>query len=291
MTLPARQATSGTGARSEYGFQTRHFEHIRGLVKESTGIALGDLKQDLVYSRLMRRLRKLKLESFDAYIEYLKSNHAVELPELINAITTNLTAFFRETHHFEYLREVVLPRLEQSRASERRLRIWSAGCSTGEEPYSLAITLKEAWGDRLKHWDARILATDIDTGVLATGAAGRYAEPRIKGLSEQQLDEHFERRRTAPGMEFEARPEIKNLIAFKQLNLNGPWPMRGPFDVIFCRNVVIYFDKPTQTVLFNRMADLMATDGTLFIGHSENLFRVTDRFEMVGKTIYRPRRS
>jgi chemotaxis protein methyltransferase CheR len=277
------------GVQREYDFRPDHFERIREVVADLTGITLSDLKQDLVYSRLIRRLRKLRLKSFDEYMLQLEKHPESELGELINAITTNLTAFFREVHHFDYLRDELLPMIESEKRLERRLRIWSAGCSTGEEPYSLAMTLVEAFGDRLAAWDARILATDIDTGVLATAERGVYAEERVRGIPKDLLQTHFRRGTGDQAGQYRVADHLKRLIAFKQLNLNGPWPMRGPFDIIFCRNVVIYFDKPTQRVLFDRMANLMSDDGHLFIGHSENLFRVSERFELIGKTIHRVR--
>jgi chemotaxis protein methyltransferase CheR len=238
-----------------------------------------------VYSRLARRLRKLKLSSFSEYCAMVEIGHSDELQELTNAITTNLTSFFREKYHFEQLAKEALPQLIKDRAETRRVRIWSAGCSTGEEPYSLAIVLREAF-ERLGNWDVRLLATDIDSKVVETAAAGAYAEERLKGTDAARIARWF----TRSGQDATQRiasDALKSLITFKQLNLFDAWPMKGPFDVIFCRNVVIYFDKDTQRKLFERMADIQEPGGWLFIGHSENLFNVTKRYKLAGRTVYR----
>jgi chemotaxis protein methyltransferase CheR len=207
------------------------------------------------------------------------------LQELTNAITTNLTSFFREKYHFEQLATDALPQVIKDRAAMRRARIWSAGCSTGEEPYSLAIVLREAF-DQLGNWDVRLLATDIDSKVLETAAAGTYPAERLKGTDAGRMARWFKPVENDATQRI-ARDELKSLITFKQLNLFDTWPMKGPFDVIFCRNVVIYFDKDTQRKLFDRMADIQEPGGWLFIGHSENLFNVTKRYKLVGRTVYR----
>jgi chemotaxis protein methyltransferase CheR len=270
----------------EFPFTEAHFQTVRARVRDLTGIALSEAKHDLVYSRLSRRLRVLRLRDFDAYLAYLEGHPEKENVEFINALTTNLTAFFREAHHFVDLRDRVLPELMRQRQYERRIRIWSAGCSTGEEPYSLAIALHEALGSERKHWDALILATDIDTGVLATASRGQYRGDRLKGLSPEQREKHFRPVSANANGDHVARDHLKESIRFRQLNLNGPWPMKGRFDVVFCRNVVIYFDKPTQQVLFNRIAGQMSPGAHLYIGHSENLFRICERFQHLGRTIH-----
>ncbi len=270
----------------EFGFGVRHFDAIRERLREFTGISIGDIKQDLVYGRLTRRVRSLGLPDFDAYLALLEQQPENEKAEFINALTTNLTAFFRERHHFEDLRERVLPALIEQKRHARRLRIWSAACSTGEEPYSLAMTLSEALGNRLPQWDALVLATDIDTGVLTTAARGVYPRERLQGLSDSERKRHFDPVTGSTG-EMVVKDSLRSLIRFRQLNLNGPWPMRGGFDVVFCRNVVIYFDKPTQKTLFARIARQMEPGGHLYIGHSESLFRVSERFEHLGRTIHR----
>jgi chemotaxis protein methyltransferase CheR len=263
-------------------FGEEDFSALRALVKEHTGIHLTEQKRELVYGRLSRRLRALGLESFRTYRELLEKNEGDELVQFCNAITTNLTSFFREAHHFQYLREHLLePRAADPRGA-RRLRFWSAGCSTGEEPYSLAMTIHEALPD-VRRWDVRILATDLDTDVLARGARGLYDEERVRNLSPERIERFFRRQ----GAGFAVRDELKDLISFRELNLMHTLPMKGPLDAIFCRNVVIYFDKDTQRQLFARVAQLQGPGDILFLGHSENLFRVSDDYTLVGKTVYR----
>lgn len=288
--IAAQQAVPGDGfmADREFHFTDRDFRYIQRVVREHSGIVLSDTKRNMVYSRLARRLRELRLQRFSDYLNLLERDEDGELGQFINAMTTNLTAFFRENHHFEFLSGTVVPEVA-SRSVGRRMRVWSAGCSTGEEPYSLAITLQEATGG-LAGWDARILATDLDTRVIATGERGVYREDRIEGLDHGRRQRWFLKGRGASAGMVRVSTELQDMIRFRQLNLLRPWPMKGPFDVIFCRNVVIYFDKDTQRVLFDRFADLMTDGGYLFIGHSESLFKVSDRFELLGNTIYRKRR-
>ena len=255
----------------EFVFGNEDFEALRKLVKEITGINLSDQKRELVYGRLARRLRALHLRTFAEYRNLLASDGGREIAELCNAITTNLTSFFRESHHFEYLREQVLQPMVANRAASRRVRIWSAGCSTGEEAYSLAMTVIEAIPD-LRTWDVKILATDLDSDVLAKAQRGIYAAERVRAIGPQRLSRFFaERRGGRDGATFEVRPELTSLITFKQLNLMHPLPMKGPLDAIFCRNVVIYFDKDTQRELFSRIAQLQRPGNLLFLGHSEPL--------------------
>jgi len=280
-----REALSAPRIR-EFAFRDEDFEALRRLVKDLTGINLSDQKRELVYGRLARRLRALRLRSFAEYRDLLASDGGREISELCNAITTNLTSFFRESHHFDYLREQVLQRMAADRAGPRRLRIWSAGCSTGEEPYSIAMTVLEALPD-LRHWDVKILATDIDSDVLARAKRGIYAAERVRPLGPQRLSRFFVERRNKEGPCYEVTPELAGLITFKQLNLMHSLPMKGPLDAIFCRNVVIYFDKDTQRALFARVAHLQRPGDLLFLGHSESLFKVSERYESIGKTIYR----
>jgi chemotaxis protein methyltransferase CheR len=274
---------STAAATREFHLSDREFEEIRRLVREHTGISLAESKRELVYSRLVRRLRRLSLRTFAEYLELLGRGERAELEEFSNAITTNLTSFFREAHHFEFLSDTVLASLEKRNAATRRLRIWSAGCSTGEEPYSIAIALQESMA-RFRGWDVRILATDLDSQVVAHAQAGEYKSDRFEKMADRRCERWFEE--TRPGTRT-ASPELKALITFRQLNLMHPWPFKGPFDVIFCRNVVIYFDKETQRALFGRMAELQREDDHLFIGHSESLFKVCDRYQLIGKTMYR----
>jgi chemotaxis protein methyltransferase CheR len=269
----------------EFTFTSNDFEFIRDMVGERTGIVLSDHKVDMVYGRLARRLRQLKLKSFKDYLARLQQDDDQELVEFTNALTTNLTAFFREPHHFEFLGHTGIPELIKKRPN-RRLRVWSAGCSTGEEPYTIAITLHEALPS-LRDWDVKILATDLDSNVVARAKAGIYDQERVNGISKNRLNRWFRKGRGENSGKVRVASELQQLITFKQLNLMHQWPMKGPFDVIFCRNVVIYFNKETQRVLFDRYADMLAADGYLIVGHSESLHKVTNRFELLGKTIYR----
>ncbi|MCC6207493.1 MAG: protein-glutamate O-methyltransferase CheR [Gammaproteobacteria bacterium] len=278
------QARAGVYER-DLVFTDADFDYIRRVVVEQTGIVLSDQKRELVYGRLAKRLRALGLHTFADYCGHLERSPD-ELHELVNAITTNLTSFFREPYHFDYLRDTVLPELLRSNAQSRRIRIWSAGCSTGEEPYSIAMVLRDALPSG-EGWDARILATDIDSNVLAKAQEGIYQEERATGVPERYLRRGFRKGQGDHAGMLRVGDEVRSLITFRQLNLMKDWPMHGPFDVIFCRNVVIYFDKPTQRRLFDRYADILVDGGHLFIGHSETLFKVSERFTLIGRTIYR----
>lgn len=270
----------------EFLLTEKDFKFLAKLVHEKTGIVLAEHKRNMVYSRLSRRLRQLNLSSFKEYCEFLQSRSAGdEILQLVNAITTNLTSFFREPHHFQHLeREVLTPFFNNPQNT--KLRIWSAGCSQGCEPYSIAMVL-QPFLEKNKQVNAKILATDIDTNMLNRGSSGQYRDEDYNAIPERY------RRYVKPlkrdGEEgIIMAPALRKLISFNQLNLlDNPWPMRGAFDIIFCRNVVIYFDKETQKTLFNRYASAMKDNGWLFIGHSESLFKVTDRFKLHGKTIYR----
>lgn len=279
--ISSEQTTASAG----YVLTDEAFGRLRELVRMHTGIALSDAKRQLVYGRLVRRLRALGLTTFEHYIEILERDEGTELEEFVNAVTTNLTAFYREAHHFDYLERTAIPAAIERNRSTRRIRIWSTACSTGEEPYSIAMVLCEQ-GARLAGYDTKILATDLDSNVLATAAAGLYSAERLRGVPADKKKKYFE---TAPGRDgvYRVSQSLRDLVIFKRLNLMNEWPMRGPFDVIFCRNVVIYFDKETQRRLFSRIADLQRPGDILCLGHSESLYRVTDRYELLGKTIYR----
>lgn len=275
-------------ADKEYRFSDRDFQYIRRLIGGKTGIVLAEAKRAMVYGRLVRRLRILGFDDFAQYCRLLEEAPERELGELINAITTNLTAFFREPHHFDYLRDTVVPDLLKRNAGTRRLRIWSAGCSTGEEPYSIAMVLAERLAAE-PGWDWRVLASDLDTEVLAKAECGVYAWERVEGIAPQRLKRWFLRGGGGNHGMVKVRPELRDRIRCRRINLMEPLPLRGPIDAIFCRNVVIYFDKATQRGVFEKFAGCLAAYGHLFIGHSETLFRVTDRFEPLGQTIYRRR--
>jgi chemotaxis protein methyltransferase CheR len=271
---------------SDYVLTDAQFNRIRQLVREHTGISLSEAKRQLVYGRLSRRLRALKLDSFAEYLELLEQAVPEELEEFTNAITTNLTSFFREPHHFEYLASDVLPKIVARDTGVRRARIWCCAASTGEEPYSIAMVLREAQ-DLLNGWDVKLLATDLDSAVLAHASAGIYTAERFNSMSGARMSRFFRKGAGEHAGRYRAQEELRKLITFKQLNLMQEWPVRGPFDAIFCRNVIIYFDKETQRVLFERMAALQRPGDMLFLGHSESLYRVSDKYELVGRTVYR----
>lgn len=278
----ANAGTDATSMSVKDGITEGDFRALAAMLRDTAGIVLNDTKRELVLGRLSRRLRALGLRDFAAYRAFLDGPDGEdERGEMINALTTNLTSFFRESHHFTFLAETVLPELMRD-AQQRRIRIWSAACSSGEEPYSIAMVLHKAMRAKAG-WDARILATDIDSNMVATAREGVY-----RASQASDIPSAYAQMRVRQADDTLRMPdELKALITFNQLNLLNDWPMRGPFDVIFCRNVVIYFDKDTQRVLFDRMAEILKPRGYLFIGHSETLFRVTERFESLGRTMYR----
>jgi len=269
----------------EFTYTQSDFEIIKDIVYKESGINLSDAKQDMVYSRLARRLRVLKLTDFKDYCNYLDTHQQDELFHAINAITTNLTHFFRENHHFDLLKERIIPDLVKNQHRGKRLRVWSAGCSTGEEAYSIAMSIKDSLPNH-SQWDCKILATDLDTNVIDTCIAGIYDEKRIESIDQRNTKRWFRAHPTQP-RKVVIDEELKKNITFKQLNLMNDWPIKGPFDVIFCRNVVIYFDKPTQQKLFARYYDLLTPGGYLLLGHSEQLGKMQEKFEVLGKTSFR----
>lgn len=262
-----------------FEFTPSDFARVRSLIYKQAGISLSEGKQEMVYSRLARRLRAKGINSFGAYLDGLESGlDSNEWEAFTNALTTNLTAFFREAHHFPLLAEHML-------RARKPLSIWCSASSTGEEPYSIAMTVCEAF-DTLRP-PVSIVATDIDTNVLETAAEGVYAVDRIDKMAQDRVKRFFMRGKGERSGLVRVRPELRELVTFKPLNLLAPaWPVSGPFDVIFCRNVMIYFDKPTQTRILSRFAPLMKSDGLLFAGHSENFLHVTDLFKLRGKTVY-----
>lgn len=270
-------------SESEFAFTDEDYRTIVELVHRISGIALGPNKYSMVYARLGRRLRELKLTNFQDYCDLLRADPAgEEILVFTNAMTTNLTRFFRENHHFEHLANDVLPSaLRQNK--DKRLRIWSAGCSSGEEPYSIAMTLADHFPE-LSKWDARILATDLDTNMLSRGAQGRYAADAMAEVPEQTKARHFSM--TADGSA-QTKDNLRRMVAFKPLNLLHPWPMKGPFDAIFCRNVMIYFDGPTKTELVQRFARLLRPGGILYVGHAETLLDLQNVYRLEGRTTYR----
>lgn len=268
----------------DFIFSEKDFKYIRDLINDHTGIVLAEHKVDMVYGRLSRRLRELNLESFDTYLSTLESDEQ-ELIHFVNALTTNLTSFFREKHHFEFLASKLLPQIMKNKGS-KRLRIWSAGCSSGEEPYTIAMTVRSIIPVN-SGWDVKILATDLDSNMVKKGSDGIYTEDRVTGLSEQQMKKWVKKGKGDTNGMVKMDDQLREMISFKQLNLMHEWPMKGPFDLIFCRNVLIYFNKDTQSMLFDRYADMLVDDGHLMIGHSESMYKICDRFKLLGQTIYK----
>ena len=287
--MPVLQPSRPSGNDLEFPFTAADFQTIAGLVYERSGIVLGPHKRDMAYSRLARRLRALGLKSFREYCELLKSSEgADEAMSLINAITTNLTKFFREEHHFEHLRSEVFPEIvKNSRPGQRpRVRIWSAACSSGEEPYSIAMTALGFQRETGCEWDLRILATDLDTGMLQKGKTGLYPSGARKDVPADLHEFSFEKPAAGSG-NIQVAKQVRELVTFNQLNLLGQWPMKGPFDVILCRNVMIYFDAAAQATLVRRMHEMLRNGGWFYAGHSESLYNHQQLFKLRGATIYR----
>ncbi|MCF8473859.1 MAG: protein-glutamate O-methyltransferase [Emcibacter sp.] len=273
----------------EFEWTDKDFKFLASLLNEKTGIILNEKKKEMMYGRLVRRLRALKIESFSDYCQFLQSPAGeTELGFTLNAITTNKTDFFREMHHFDYLREVIIPPVREqiAHSPNYHFRIWSAGCSSGQEPYSAAMVMKHSLGNKVAN--CKILATDLDSNMLNAGKKGIYdAEKCRETIPKVYASSYMKRVKSSEGDMMEMSEELKNIISFKQLNLLHEWPMQGKFDVIFCRNVMIYFDKETQDNLVRRYAQYLKPEGILFIGHSESLLSTPDVFKCLGKTIYR----
>ena len=264
----------------EFEFTDRHFTDISSLVTKKTGIELPLHKKNLVYARLVRRLRELKLTSFDSYLDHVKTNLNTELEPLVNAITTNVTSFFREPHHFDHLLTTALPDLQEKFGA---IKLWCAAASTGEEPYTLAITAKEYKG--AKPLQLSIIASDLDSAALAKGQKGQYTiDPDT--LKKHPLLKQFSDETSTPNLR-QMNSSLQSMLRFQQINLMDPtWPISGPVHVVFCRNCVIYFSKDTQRKLFARIAELMPSGGYLYLGHSESLLNVSTAFNNVSRTVY-----
>lgn len=299
---PASAASSGAfsiadsgppsiGVISAFGPQMRmtrkEFGTISSLIKELCGINLSEGKEELVKARLAKRMRKLDVPSFSEYLAYLNGpSGAAELPKLLDAISTNVTQFFREPDHFTFLRNAFLPRIIADRGrTGRNLRFWSAGCSSGEEPFSMAIHLREGLAN-LRGWDVRILATDLSADMLERARAAVWDEEKLEGIPSHLRVRYFERVLETKARRYRLADVIRQMVLFSPLNLMGSWPMKGPFDAIFCRNVMIYFDKPTQAKLISRYFQLLRPGGILFIGHSESLTGIQHGFRHVLPTVY-----
>ncbi|MBD9437532.1 chemotaxis protein CheR [Pseudoxanthomonas sp. PXM03] len=278
--LPADDGAAGSAGR-DFEFDDRDFRRVVDLIRQRAGIALADGKRDMVYGRLSRRLRALGLRSFKDYLDQLERDGGDEWQAFTNALTTNLTSFFREPHHFERLQEELA-----KHRNDGPLKIWSCAASTGEEPYSIAITACEAYGTLTP--PVSILATDVDTQVLATGERGVYPVERIAGLDDTLKRRYFQRGSGPNEGKCRVHPALRQLIAFRPLNLlTARYDVAGPFTAVFCRNVMIYFDKPTQRGILARLVPHLAEDGMLYTGHSENYLHAADIIQPCGRTLYR----
>ncbi len=271
----------------------REFARIQAIMKADAGITIGDDKVNLVHSRLQKRMRQLGISDFVELCNIVEGpSGKEERHRLVNSLTTNLTNFFREAHHFQHLLKVSLPPLIKKANNGQRIRIWSAGCSTGQEPYSIAAVLLSLMPDAPNR-NVKILASDIDSNVIKKAREGIYEEQEIKTLPSRLKDKLFEKFDGTSGDMYMAKPDIKSIIAFRELNLNAPtWPMKGEFDIIFCRNTVIYFDLDTQAKMWTRFRHQMAPDGHLYIGHSERLNgKDAKAFKKVATTTYQLERQ
>ena len=280
-------ARSGAGTpapQGEFCLTDKDFAQVAAIIYEDSGINLPSSKSALVYSRLAKRLRTLGIASFKEYCAHVSSaGGASERVMMLAALTTNVTQFFRELHHFEYLKNDILPQLLEQAKSGARIRIWSAGCSNGSEPYSIAATLLSLMPNACDY-DIRILASDIDPNIIEFARIGRYDDQAIEGVPMEMRRRWF----NSDGGDYVVNDDMRNMIAFRELNLNGPWPLKGSFQVIFCRNVTIYFDPPTRERLWNRFCDHLSAEGWLYLGHSERLSGSSaDRMELRGTTAYR----
>jgi chemotaxis protein methyltransferase CheR len=278
---PSPRATAeGHQGQREFSFSSADFERVRKLIYQHAGISLSPVKQDMVYSRLARRLRVTGKNTFAEYLDMLERGDSNEWEGFVNSLTTNLTSFFREPHHFPIFAEHL-----QKLGTKRPIRVWCSAASTGEEPYSIAITVLETFGANVSH--VSIVATDLDTNVLATAQKGVYPIERVEKMSPDRLKRFFLKGSGSQEGYVSVRPELKRLIEFQQLNLlEANWRVRGPIDVIFCRNVMIYFDKPTQYKILSRFAPMLQSDGLMFAGHSESFLHAADIFKSLGKTVY-----
>ena len=284
---------SNSSYKKEYLFTDKDFAYLSKLAGEVAGISLSSGKRELIYGRLVKRLRALGLKDFKAYCALLKEGEEEdgdkqERTNFINSITTNVTSFFRENHHFEFMADTLLPELinKKSKDSRPRLRIWSAGCSSGREPYSIAMVLKEHIPD-IERWDVKILATDLDSNILEVAKTAVYPKDHANEITLDRRKRWFKTGRGTNEKSIKVVDEIRNMVTYRKLNLAEKWPMKGTFDIIFCRNVTIYFDRETRIELLDKFAEYLDDEGCLFVGHSESLFGLTERFNTVGRTIHR----
>jgi len=264
----------------EYTFTQSDFERIKKLIYKHAGISLSASKQNMVYSRLARRVRANGFNTFHEYLNFLEHGNSEEWEAFTNALTTNLTAFFREQHHFPILEKHV-----EQRKNQKKIQLWCSASSTGEEPYSMAMAMVQAFKTFTP--PVHILATDLDTNVLAKAQLGVYSLDKLEKIPKERLKQFFLKGKGHHAGSARVRPELRNMITFRQLNLlDESWPIRGPFDAIFCRNVMIYFDKPTQYKILKKFVPLLAPAGLLFAGHSESFQHAVDLFRLREKTVY-----
>lgn len=274
--------TTSTREKGEFGYQRADFDIVRAKLKQLAGINLADSKDSMVYSRLSRRIRALNLQDFTSYLRYLDANSA-EQEEFINALTTNLTSFFRERHHFEHLRNYI-------RQNKRPLKIWCAASSTGEEPYSIAMTAVEAFG--AFDIPVSITASDIDSKVLTTASAGVYKIEQLDGMQNDFKKRFFHRGKGSNNGNVRVVPELRKLLSFQKVNLmDSKWALPKDFDIVFCRNVMIYFDKTTQLQILEKILGHMDKSGLYYAGHSENFSHVSSLLKPLGQTVYQPKVS
>lgn len=272
---------AGDFSRHEFPMTDSDFARIQEIAYRHTGILLTTEKKSLVYGRLVRRVRQLNMRSFAEYCDLIARASYTEKVEFINAITTNLTSFFRESYHFSHLKQDVIPALIDSKNQSKKIRIWSAGCSTGEEAYSIAMVLK-TFGV-LYDWDVKIFATDLNWKVVNEAQAGIYTADKARSIPS---DYHHLLNIDRQQRTLKIQDEVRDLVSFRQLNLLEAWTLVGPIDLIFCRNVIIYFDQATQQKLFDRFANILGAQAFLYLGHSESMLGVNDRFKPLGHTIY-----
>lgn len=266
------------------------FNELVRIIYDKTRIQMSEHKRALVTSRISKRIRALNMSSFKEYIDYLKGAPDEEVTNFINAVTTNKTDFFRENKHFEYMKTTFLPNWEKSykEGKVNNLRIWSAACSTGEEPYTIAMTLHDYFGERFNHYDIKILASDIDTNVLSHACAGIYKEETVEAIQTNTLKKYFLKGTGNNAGLYKVKNILQKCISFRQLNFKDEdFDIHTKFDLIFCRNVIIYFDKEFQKELFNKFYRYMKEDSYVFIGHSETLFGISDLFKYISSNIYK----
>jgi len=286
--IDTRQSPDECLASGEYPLTRRDLSEIAAMIYADAGIYLNETKASLVYSRLSKHIRQLGLKGFRDYCALVSSPAgAAARREMLSHLTTNFTRFFRENHHFDHMRADVLPELLARARSGGRVRIWSAACSDGQEPYSIALTVLSMMPN-IADYDFRILATDIDPKILAIARAGAYDATALETVSPAMRKQFFRESESGGRQKWQIDDRVKRLITFNELNLMAQWPFKGPFDVIFCRNVVIYFDEPTQMKIWSRFAGMLAENGHLYIGHSERVSgEAKHQFDNIGITTYR----